>query len=77
MRRKRKKILKKFDFSKIRGRMAEKGISQKELAAKLDLTEQWMSAKMQGLAIFNLLEMKILIDVLEIKDEEIRSFFLN
>ena len=57
--------------------MAEKGISQKELAQKLNLTEQWLSAKLNGKAIFDLCEMKILIDELEIKDEEIRIFFLT
>ncbi len=74
---KKKDVIKKINFSKLRGRMAEKGISQKELAQKLNLTEQWLSAKLNGKAIFDLCEMKILIDELEIKDEEIRIFFLT
>lgn len=64
-------------FPKLRGRIAERGLTQTELAGKLELSIQGFNAKMNGRSVFNLSEIKKLIDELDIKDDEIKDFFLS
>lgn len=64
-------------LSKIIARIKECRTTQKELSTKLNISEQWLSAKLNGRAIFDLQEMKILIDELQIKDNEIMDFFYH
>lgn len=64
------------ELSKLKGRIVEKGMSQVELAKKLNLSVQALNAKLNGRANFNLTEVGIIIDALCIEDNEIRQFFL-
>lgn len=64
------------ELSKLKGRIVEKGMSQVELAKKLNLSVQALNAKLNGRANFNLTEIRTIIDVLCIEDNEIRQFFL-
>ena len=64
------------ELSKLKGRIVEKGMSQVELAKKLNLSVQALNAKLNGRANFNLNEIRTIIDVLCIEDNEIRQFFL-
>lgn len=63
-------------LSKLKGRIVEKGMSQVELAKKLNLSVQALNAKLNGRANFNLTEVRIIIDALCIEDNEIRQIFL-
>lgn len=65
------------ELSKLKGRIVEKGMSQVELARKLNLSVQALNAKLNGRANFNLSEVGIIIDTLCIEDNEIRQFFLT
>ena len=64
------------ELSKLKGRIVEKGMSQVELAKKLNLSLQALNAKLNGRANFNLTEIRIIIDALCIEDNEIRQIFL-
>ena len=64
------------ELSKLKGRIVEKGMSQVELAKRLNLSTQALNAKLNGRANFNLNEVGIIIDALCIEDNEIRQFFL-
>lgn len=64
------------ELSKLKGRIVEKRMSQVELAKKLNLSVQALNAKLNGRANFNLTEIRTIIDVLCIEDNEIRQFFL-
>nr|DAW52001.1 MAG TPA: Protein of unknown function (DUF739) [Caudoviricetes sp.] len=64
------------ELSKLKGRIVEKGMSQVELAKKLNLSVQALNAKLNGRANFNLTEVRIIIDALCIEDNEIRQIFL-
>lgn len=64
------------ELSKLKGRIVEKGMSQVELAKKLNLSVQALNAKLNGRANFNLTEVGIIIDALCIEDNEIRQIFL-
>lgn len=64
------------ELSKLKGRIVEKGMSQVELAKKLNLSVQALNAKLNGRANFNLTEIRIIIDALCIEDNEIRQIFL-
>lgn len=63
------------ELSKLKGRIVEKGMSQVELAKKLNLSVQALNAKLNGRANFNLTEVGIIIDALCIEDNEIRQIF--
>ena len=64
------------ELSKLKGRIVEKGMSQVELAKKLNLSVQALNAKLNGRANYNLTEVGIIIDALCIEDNEIRQIFL-
>lgn len=64
------------ELCKLKGRIVEKGMSQVELAKKLNLSVQALNAKLNGRAMFNLTEVGIIIDALSIEDSEIRQIFL-
>lgn len=60
-------------FGKLRGRMAEAGITQNALAQSLGMSRSTLSLKMNGKREFTLTELQIIVKVLNIDDP--RSYF--
>lgn len=66
------------NMNKLRGIMAEKGLSQKALAAKVGISTSNLSQKMTGKVSFNVDEAWKICDVLEILDPQIKcQIFLS
>lgn len=63
-----------MDFSKLRGRMAEKGYSGRSMAKELGLSENAFRKKMTGKTDWKLAEMYRLTVLLDIKDVEAYFF---
>ena len=59
---------------KLKGRITEMGMTQLEIAKKLNLTAQSLNAKLNGRANFNIAEVHILSDILAI--DNLKEFFL-
>lgn len=59
---------------KLKGRIAEMGMTQLEIAKRLNITAQSLNAKLNGRANFNIAEVRILSDILAI--ENLKEFFL-
>lgn len=59
-----------MDFSKLRGRIAEKGYSGRSLARKLGISEVTFRAKMNGQTDWKLSEIYFLKNLLDIEDLE-------
>ena len=57
-----------MDANKLRGKMAEKGCTQAELAAKIGMSQQALNAKMNDRSIFKLDEMVKIIEALGLDD---------
>ena len=66
-----------FNFSKLRGLMAEKGYSQRDIARALNINENSMSAKMRGKAYFSAVETCKIANLLGISTEEIGTYFFS
>lgn len=60
---------------KLKGKIAEKGKTQTELAKSLNLSVQSFNAKLNGRAKFDIDEAKKLVDILEI--ENVKEIFFN
>lgn len=60
-------------FGKLKGRMAEVGITQNALAKSLGMSRSSLSLKMNGKREFTLAELRIIVEVLNIDDP--RSYF--
>lgn len=58
----------------LKGRITEMGMTQLEIAKKLNLTAQSLNAKLNGRANFNIAEVRILSDILAIYN--LKEFFL-
>ena len=52
----------------LRGKMAEKGFSQRDLAQKIRMSENALSAKIKGLRSFRVSEVIAICGILEISD---------
>lgn len=66
-------MMKEKPYAKLRGRMAEKGISQKLLAKQLGISETAMANKFNALSDFKAKEMQIIYNILELED--VASYF--
>lgn len=64
-----------FDYSKLLGRIRERGHTQKSLATAIGMSEGTMSLKLNNEAYFGQKEMLKICDVLEIPYTEIGSYF--
>ena len=64
-----------IDVGKLRGLIAEKGMSQRQLAKNLGMVEKTFYSKMKK-AVFDSNEMDAMISILEIKDPA-SVFFAN
>ena len=66
-----------FDYSKLLGRIKEKGFTQMALAKLICITAGSMSEKLNNLANFKQREIIALCDILDIKLEEIGAYFFT
>lgn len=62
-----------ISFGKLKGKMAEVGITQNALAKSLGMSRSSLSLKMNGKREFTLAELRIIVEVLNIDDP--RSYF--
>ena len=62
---------------KLRGRIREKGLTQKDVAAALDVSETTVGAKINNKSPITLDEAEQIAKVLEIPDDEFVVFFLD
>lgn len=62
---------------KLKGRMVERGMTQADLAASLGLSQATVSQKLSGMRPIFLSEADKIAEILEIPDEEFRSYFFN
>ncbi len=65
----------KFDYSKLRGRMAECGITQAQLAEKIGINKCTLSVKINGQYAFGNDEIIAICKVLDIPHVEISKYF--
>lgn len=66
-----------YTYNKLRGRIIEKYGTQEKFAEALDITKQWLSAKMTGKRPFNQIEIKQYCSLLDIPDNEISDYFFT
>ena len=64
-----------FDYCKLLGRLREKGITQKELAKKIENTPATLSLKLNNKASFKTSEISTICQELEIPALEIGEYF--
>lgn len=67
----------KVDYSKLLGRMKERGFTQKMLAAQIGISESHMSQKLNGTYVFKQTEMQDICRILEIDASEIGAYFFS
>lgn len=65
------------DYSKLRGRIKEKNYSEKEFANLIGMSAPTLSGKFKGTTFFNTEEIKKVISVLEIQQNDIYSYFFE
>lgn len=65
----------KMNFSKLRGRIKEEGLSEKEFAEKISLSSATLSARLNGKVDWNLSEIKSACNVLSIAEYDIPKYF--
>lgn len=66
-----------MDFSKLRGRIAEKGFTRALIAKRLGVSEPTLRAKMSGKTDWKLSEIYMLMFILDISAEEIGAYFFT
>lgn len=64
-----------MDYSKLLGRIREKGMTQAELAQKIGMSAATLNKKLRGHTEFMQSEISSLCTVLDIKDREISVYF--
>lgn len=65
----------KFNYSKLRGKIREMGITQKQIAEKIGTGESTISAKLNNKCYFYQPEIAKICDILNIADEEVGLYF--
>jgi transcriptional regulator with XRE-family HTH domain len=65
----------KFNYSKLLGRIREKGFTQETLAEAIKISKGTLSAKLNNRAYFTTLEMCLICDVLHIAYKDISLYF--
>lgn len=66
-----------FDFSKLRGLMREKSITQDELADKIHISPTSLSYKLNSKVAFSPKELLKIQQVLEISDNHFKDYFFS
>lgn len=69
------KNTRRYNYSKLLGRMRECGITQEQLAKEIGKNESTLSAKLNNRSQFNAEEMDAICKVLDISNEEISTYF--
>lgn len=64
-----------FDYSKLRGRMAERGVTQAQLAEKIGINKATLSVKLNGRYAFVTDEVLAICKELGIHNDEISEYF--
>ena len=66
-----------FDYSKLRGRMAEMGVSQEHLAKQIHMSLASLNNKLMGKTEFRQSEIKAICVVLEIPLSDVWLYFFS
>lgn len=66
-----------MNYNRLRGRIRELGVTQKELADATNMTESHFSQKMNNKYEFTSDEIRIMVNVLAIPQTEIGSYFFT
>ena len=66
-----------FDYSKLLGRIREKGMTQSAMAAQIGITPTAMSNKLAGKSDFRQGELERMAEKLEIADQEYGLYFFT
>lgn len=66
-----------MDYTKLRGRIRERGMTQKEVAEKVGISEGQFCQKMSGNFVFRQDEIDRISDLLDIDAAEIGAFFFS
>ena len=67
----------KFNYSKLLGRLKEKGMTQEDLATIIGRTKSTISLKLNGKASFTIEEMDKICKVLDIAKKDIGKYFFD
>lgn len=67
--------MKKYNYSKLLGRMKERGITQEQLAKEIGITEATLNAKLNNKFNFKSDEIDAICRVLDIPNDEIGAYF--
>lgn len=62
-------------YAKLRGRMAEKNVTQEKLAKELGISKATMNNRLNGKSEFGLKELQIIFQILDLED--IESYFFE
>ena len=66
-----------FEHNKLKGKIKEKGFTQEEVAKYLNVAPSTFSIKINGSVFFNQDEIKKMVDLLDIADEEYNKYFFT
>ena len=66
-----------FDYSKLKGKIKEKGLTQEELANKIEIDKSTLSLKINNQSVFTQEEIFKIINILGIAPEEIEEYFFT
>lgn len=66
-----------MDYSKLLGKIREKGLNQKKVAHQIHISEGQMCQKIQGRYLFKQSEIRDICDLLEIDQSEIGEYFFT
>lgn len=66
-----------MDYSKLLGRIKEKGYTQKDIAEKIGISESHLCQKLLGRYAFKQSEMQNICNILNIKGTEIGEYFFS
>lgn len=69
--------MKMFDYSKLKGRMKEKGYTQEDIAKHIKKGKCTLNLKLNNQAMFVQDEISDIIDLLEIPATEIKEYFFK
>ena len=66
-----------FDYSKLKGRIKEKNLTQEELANKIGINKSTISLRLNNQSSFIQDEIDKIIKILDIPAEEIKKYFFT
>lgn len=66
-----------IDYSKLRGKIKEKGYSEKEFANLIGMTAPTFSGKLKGITFFNTEQIKKTAKELELSEHEVYVYFFE